>query len=132
MIFKNEKSGFDGGERPKNPARRTRSDGRSSRRGQPVVASQGLGEMLAWLGPEPGRCPPGRYAVASEPCGSMHRVQGVGSMANTLKVWVELAATQRAALLTTPLALCIERNGVGRGMEAPPDRLEHRSSSFTH
>ena len=58
-------------------------------------------------------CPPGRYAFASEPCGSMHRLQGVGSMANTLKVWVELATRLDANLVHNPLSLCLERNQAG-------------------
>ena len=58
-------------------------------------------------------CPAGRYAFASEPCGSMHRLQGVGSMANTLKVWVELATRLDANLVHNPLSLCLERNQAG-------------------
>ena len=45
--------------------------------------------------PPPGAqaaCRRGGAAVASEPCGVMRRLQGVGSIANTLKLWVEVAA----------------------------------------
>ena len=70
--------------------------------------------------PPPGAqaaCPPGRYAVASEPCGVMHRLQGVGSIANTLKLWVEVAARLGATYAHLPASTCVERNGLGHALD---------------
>ena len=61
----------------------------------------------------PEACPAGRYVVATDPCGLQHRNQGLGSVANTLKLQVEAAVRLNATFVYNPVSLCIDRNRAG-------------------
>ena len=55
------------------------------------------------------------HLVPTEPCGA-NSLEGSGSMASTLKVWVELATRLNATLVYNPITLCLGRNRIGHGL----------------